>query len=36
MSNKEIVDYYQGMRYWAGVGELKAIRLFREIVDSLD
>ena len=29
MSNKEIVDYYQGIRYWAGVGEQKAIRLFR-------
>ena len=36
MSNKEIVDYYQGIRYWAGVGEQKAIRLFREIVDNLD
>ena len=35
MSHKEIVDYYQGLRYWAGVSELKAITLFKGYVDKL-
>ena len=29
MSTKEIVDYYRGFRYWAGVSELKAIERFQ-------
>ena len=36
MSNKEIVDYFQGIRYWAGVGELKAMALFRDLVSKLE
>jgi chorismate dehydratase len=35
MSAKEIVEYYQGFRYWAGVGEIKAIAKFREYLTSL-
>ena len=35
MSGKEIIEYYQGFRYWAGVGELKAIAKFREYLTSL-
>jgi chorismate dehydratase len=35
MSAKEIMEYYQGIRYWAGVGEAKAIQRFREYLDSL-
>jgi chorismate dehydratase len=36
MSAKEIIEYYHGFRYWAGVGEIKAIRKFREYLDSLN
>ena len=36
MSAKEVVEYFQGFRYWAGMGELKAIRLFKGYLDSLD
>ena len=35
MSIKEIVQYFQGFRYWAGVGEKNAIKLFRDYLDSL-
>ena len=35
MSQKEIVEYFQGFRYWAGVGEKKAIGLFKQYLDSL-
>ena len=35
MSAKEIVEYYQGFRYWAGVAEIKAIAKFREYLTSL-
>ena len=36
MSSREIVEYYQGFRYWAGVGEHKAIELFKGYLGSLD
>ena len=36
MSSREIVEYYQGFRYWAGVGEHKAIELFKGYLSSLD
>ena len=36
MSLKDIMEYYQGFRYWAGLSEKKAIRLFKEYLDSLD
>ena len=36
MSPKEIVEYYQGLRYWTGVGEIKAIERFRGYLKSLD
>ncbi len=35
MSLREVVEYYQGFRYWAGVTEQKAIDLFREYVISI-
>ena len=35
MSTREIVEYYQGFRYWAGVGEIKAMAKFREYLTSL-
>lgn len=35
MSGKEIVEYFQGLRYWAGVGEIKAMKLFREYLELL-
>ena len=35
MSPKELVEYYHGFRYWAGVGEIKAISKFRGYLDSL-
>ena len=32
MSSREIMEYFQGFRYWAGVGEhMKAIRAFQGI-----
>ena len=36
MSAKEIVAYFQGFRYWAGVAELKAIQHFKDCLDSLE
>ena len=36
MSPKEIVEYFQGFRYWAGVSELKSMDLFKGMVESLD
>ena len=36
MSSREIVEYFQGFRYWAGVGHMKAIELFKGYLDSLD
>ena len=30
MGPKELVEYYQGLRYWAGIPEKKAMDLFRE------
>lgn len=35
MSVREIVQYFQGFRYWVGMGERKAIELFKEYLDSL-
>ena len=34
MSPKEIVEYFQGLRYWTGVGEIKAIEHFRGYLTS--
>ena len=36
MSQREIVEYYQGFRYWAGIGELKAIQRFKGYLAELD
>ncbi len=36
MSPREIVEYYQGFRYWAGVSEMKAIERFKGYLDSLN
>ena len=36
MSSREIMEYFQGFRYWAGVGEQKAIRHFKGYLNSLD
>ena len=35
MSAREIVEYFQGFRYWAGVSELKAIEHFKGYLDAL-
>ena len=35
MSAREIVEYFQGFRYWAGVSELKAIERFKGYLESL-
>ena len=35
MSLKDMLDYFHGFRYWAGVPEMNAINLFREYLDSL-
>lgn len=36
MSPREIVEYFQGFRYWAGVAELKSIEHFREYLADLN
>ena len=36
MSAREMVEYYQGFRYWAGVGEMKAIELFKGYLATLN
>ena len=35
MGPREIVEYFQGFRYWAGVSEQKAMKRFREYFDAL-
>ena len=35
MSPKDIVEYFQGFRYWAGVGEIKAMERFKGYLNSL-
>ena len=35
MSLREVVEYYRGFRYWAGVSEQKAMDLFRKYVVSI-
>ena len=35
MSIRDLTEYFMGFRYWAGVLELKAIKLFREYLTSL-
>ena len=35
MSARDLVQYFQGLRYWAGVSEQKAIKRFKGYLDSL-
>ena len=36
MSPREIVEYFQGLRYWTGVEEKKAIELFKGYLSTLE
>ena len=36
MSPREIIEYFQGYRYWTGVGEIKAIQYFRQYLSALE
>ena len=35
MSARDLVEYFQGLRYWAGVSEQKAMQRFKGYLDSL-
>ena len=35
MSTREIMEYYQGFRYWAGVSEQEAIKRFKDYLSRL-